>query len=162
MNEKRKARLCDRWKRSLQLLLVDHRKAVASWIDEEAFVAEDTGPGQRQDVLLIVCYSSSPCRPIDEALALRRGALFFQSRDSGCLRQAVERHIDECRITSGCGGAGGGAKALPLSAPRLVDVNMCIDQSGEQSIIATVDYVGMRGKLRSPADGKYLALLHQQ
>ena len=56
------------------MLLIDHREAVTAWIDEEAFVAENTGPGQRQDVLLVVCYSSSPCRPIDEALALGRGA----------------------------------------------------------------------------------------
>ncbi len=89
MHKKGEARLGDGGKRGLQLLLVDHGKAIAAGVDEEALETEDARTCERENVLLIVCDYSAPRGPVDEAFALRRRAFFFERSDRGGLGQAV-------------------------------------------------------------------------
>jgi hypothetical protein len=148
MHQKGEARLGDRGKCGLQLLLVDHGKAVAARIDEEALEAENAGAGQRQNVMLIVRDRSAPRCPIDETFALCCGALLLQG--------------DEVSVAAGCSCSRGRLKALPVGAPGFVDVNVCVHQSRQQGVVAAVvgDCIG--GNLRRPADGEYLSVFHEQ
>ena len=68
MDEKRQAGFGDGGKCGLQLLLVNHREAVAAGIDEETFETAGSSACERQDVSLIVRDCSAPCCPVDQAL----------------------------------------------------------------------------------------------
>jgi hypothetical protein len=62
--------------------------------------------------------------------------------DGGRGWNAVERHVDEQRIST-CGArACGSAKAFPLSSTGLVDVHVGIDQAGKYSEIFEIESLG--------------------
>ncbi len=110
--------------RRLQLLLVDHRKAIAAGIDQEALEPRHAGRSQRQNVLLIVRDRAAPADPVHHALTPRRRALYLERRNRRRLRQTVQRHIHQrCIATRSCG-ACRRVKALPLGASGLVDVDV--------------------------------------
>ena len=132
-------------KGGFELLLVDHGEAVAAGIDEEAFVAEDSGAGEGEDVGLVVGDGSAPGCPVDEAFALRGAALGFEGFDGGGLGEAVEGHVDEGGVASGRSGSGGGAEALPFGAAGLVDVDVGVDEAGEDGVVAAVVDDGVAG-----------------
>ena len=136
-----------------ELLLVDHGEAVAAGIDEEAFVAEDSGVSEREDVGLVVGYGSAPGCPVDEALALRGAALGFEGFDRGGLGEAVEGHVDEGGVASCGSGSGGGAEAFPFGAAGFVDVDVGVDEAGEDGVVAAVVDGGIAGNLGGAADG---------
>jgi len=125
-------------KRGFELLLVDHGEAVAAGVDEEAFVAEDSGAGEREDVGLVVGDRSAPWGPVDEAFVLRCGALLLECGYGCGFGETVERHVDECGVASGSGGAGCGAKAFPFGAAGLVDVNVSVDEAGEDCVMSVI------------------------
>ena len=121
-----------------ELLLVDHGEAVAAGIDEEAFVAENSGAGEREEVLLIVGDRSAPGSPVDEALGLCGSALGFECGYGGGFGEAVEGHVDQGCVASGGSGAGGGAEAFPFGAAGLVDVNVSVDEAGEDGVMRVI------------------------
>ena len=51
---------------------------------------------------------------------------------------AVERHVDQGGDPAGRGGTRRGRKALPLGAPRLIDVYVRIDDAGQDDPIAHI------------------------
>ncbi len=124
--------------RGAELGFVDHGEAFDAGVDEEAFEARNSGGGQCSDVLLVVGDDSAPGGPIDMAFALRGGALLFECGDSRGLGQAIERHVDERGVAAGRRGAGRGLEAFPLGAAGFVDVNVGIDEAGENAVSAEV------------------------
>ncbi len=130
MDEQRQARFSDVGKGCFKLLLIDHGEAVAAGVDEEAFEAANACAGQWEDVRLVVCDCATPGGPVDEALALCGLALGGQGGYGGGLGQAVQGHVDQVGVASGCCCAGGGAEAFPLGAAGLVDVDVGVDEAG--------------------------------
>ena len=74
-------------------------------------------------------------------------ALGFERGDGGGLGQAVERHVDERGEAAGCGGAGGGGEAFPLGAAGLVDVDVGVDEAGQEGVVAEVVAMASRRHL---------------
>ena len=151
MHQQRQAGFRDSRKRTLQLLAVDHGEAIAAGVDQEAFEAGNPGAGQWQQVGLVVRDRAAPGRPVDQALAGCGLAFGLQRGDRRGLRQAVQRHVDQRGVAArGCRPRGG-SKALPLGAAGLVDVDMAVDQAGQQRVLAEVDCVGVGGQIADVA-----------
>lgn len=83
---------------------------------------------------LVIGDCAAPGGPIDEAFALGCGAFGFEGGDGGGLGEAVEGHIDEGGEATGGGGAGSGAEALPVGSAGLVDVDVGVDEAGEDGL----------------------------
>ena len=144
------------------MLLVDHGEAVAAGVNEEAFVAENSGASEGEDVGLVVGHGSAPGGPVDEALALGGAALGFEGFDGGGFGKAVEGHVDEGGVASGGGGAGSGAEAFPLGASGLVDVDVGVDEAGEDGVVAAVVDGGVAGYFGGAADGADAAVFDEE
>ncbi len=80
-------------------------------------------------------------------------ALGFEGFDGGGFGEAVEGHVDEGGVASGGGGAGGGAEAFPFGAAGLVDVDVGVDEAGEDGVVAAVVDGGVAGEFGGAADG---------
>ena len=100
---------------------------------------------------LVVGYGSSPRGPVDEALALGGASLGFEGFDGGGLGEAVEGHVDEGGVASGGGCSGGGAEAFPFGAAGFVDVDVGVDEAGEDGVVAAVVGDGVAGDLGGAA-----------
>ena len=75
---------------------------------------------------------------------MRRLPLCLQGFDSYSFRNAVERHIDYSRHAAGGRGACGRLKPFPIGAPRLVDVNVSIDEARHHHrILAGFNYLAI-------------------
>jgi hypothetical protein len=153
VDEQRQAGLGDGGEGALELFAVDHGEALAAGIDEEALEAGDAGAGEGKDVGLVIGDGSTPCGPVDEALVGGGGALGFEGGDGGGFGEAVEGHVDEGGVASGGGGASGGGEALPLGAAGLVDVDVGVDEAGEDGEGAEVVDGGVGGQVGWVADG---------
>ena len=101
---------------------------------------------------LVVGYGSSPRGPVDEALALGGASLGFEGFDGGGLGEAVEGHVNEGGVASGGGGSGGGAEAFPFGASGFVDVDVGVDEAGEDGVVAAVVDDGAGGEFGGAAD----------
>ena len=64
------------------------------------------------------------------------GLLEAQRAGGGRGRQAIERHVDQRRHPALGGGPGCAGEALPLGAARLVDVDVGVDEAGQQYLLA--------------------------
>ena len=62
----------------------------------------------------------------------------FECGDGGGFGEAVEGHVDEGGVASGGGGACGGAEAFPFGAAGLVDVDVGVDEAGEDGVVGVV------------------------
>ena len=129
------------------MLAVDHGEAVAAGVDEEAFEAGDAGAGERVEVRPGCRRRRRPRRPsrpcTGRAAASR---LSFEGGDGGGLGEAVEGHVDEGGVAAGGGGAGGGGEAFPFGAAGLVDVDVGVDEAGEEGDDAEVVDGGVGGQ----------------
>ena len=120
---------------------VDAIEAFEARLGEEAFEAANTCFRERLEVVGVVAGDSTPCCPVDEALAVSGCALDFESRDRCSRGKAVERHVDQRGVAAGGGGAGGCGEALPLGAAGLVDVDVGVDKAGKERAFARDDVV---------------------
>jgi hypothetical protein len=111
---------------------------------------------------LVVGYGSAPGSPVDEALALCGLALGFEGFDGGGFGEAVERHVDEGGEASGGGGAGGGAEAFPFGASGLVDMDVRVDETGKDGVVAAVAEDGVCWDFGGAADGLDDAIVYQK
>jgi hypothetical protein len=143
-------------------VLVDHGEAVAAGVDEEALVAADACAGQGEDVGLVVGYGSAPRGPVDEALALCGLALGFEGFDGGGLGEAVEGHVDEGGKASGGGCASCGTEALPFGASGLIDVDVSVDEAGEDGVVSAVVEDGVWGEFGAVANGMEDAVFDEE
>ncbi len=79
---------------------------------------------------------STPGYPIHTALAGGRCTFRFERGHRRCFRETIQRHIDQCGVTAGGGGASGGGESFPFRSARFVHVHMRIHQAGQQHQIA--------------------------
>ena len=91
--------------------------------------------------------AAAPGRPVDHALPGGCLALQFQRGDGGGFGQAVQGHVDQRGVAAGGGGARGGGEALPFGAAGLVDVDVGVDQAGENGAVAEVGHLGIGGQV---------------
>ncbi len=78
-------------------------------------------------------------RDVDAGLLLERAHLGAEAFERGGRRHAVERHVDEGGDAARGRRAGRGGEALPLGAARLVDVDVRVDEAGQDAEIARVE-----------------------
>ena len=94
--------------------------------------------GERLDVLLIVGNDSAPGHPVDTSAASGGDTFAFECGDICCGGEAVEGHVDEEGIPAGSSGAGGGVEAFPVGATGVVDVDVGVDEPGEDGVGAEI------------------------
>ncbi len=73
------------------------------------------------------------------------GALGFECGDGRSFWEAVERHVDEGGVASGRCGARGGAEAFPFGAAGFVDVDVRVDEAGEDGVMSVIVAVASSG-----------------
>ena len=78
---------------------------------------------------------AAPEPDVDVAPARPPLALDLERVDVDGRRDAVERHVDDRRDPAGGGRPGRGGEPLPLGAAGLVDVDVGVDQSGDQHLV---------------------------
>ena len=121
-----------------QLLLGDHGETIDPRMDQKALESTHARGGERFDIALIVVNHAAPRRPVDAASALRRRALGLKRSDGSCCRKTIQRHIDQQRESACRRGPGCCFETLPLGPPRIVDMNVGIDQSREDGGVAEI------------------------
>jgi hypothetical protein len=89
-------------------------------------------------------------------------ALGFEGFDGSGLGETVEGHVDEGGEASGGGGAGCGAEAFPFGASGFVDVDVGVDEAGEDGEVGAVVEDGVRGEFGRIADGFDEAIFDQE
>lgn len=160
--EKREACASDMREGGAQLLLGDHCEAVNAGMNEKTFEARDARGREQFDVEGIIGDDTAPRQPIDVTSATRRGALGFESGDVGGGGEAIEGHVDEERVATGGGGARSGLEPFPVRAPGVVDVNVGIDEAGENDGIAEIVRIGVGRDLVGRHDAENAAVFHEE
>lgn len=84
---------------------------------------------------------------IHPTLALRRLDLLLKGSNSGGGRDGVQRHINDGRDASKGSRLSAGIEALPFSAARLIQMDMSINQAGEQNVGGIVGIGRPHGEL---------------
>ena len=121
-----------------QLLLRNHREAVNTGVDQKAFESWHSFGRERFDITLVIVNYTAPRGPVNAASALRSRTLGLKRADRSCCRKTIQRHIDQQCVTA-CGrGPRRCLETLPLAPPRIVNMNMGIDQSWKDSGFAEV------------------------
>ncbi len=94
---------------------------------------------ERQNVLLIVGDGTRPRRPSRRKHSPRAdGALLFECGDGGGLRQTIQGHVDQRGVAACCCGLRSCVESLPLRAPGLVDMDVGVDEAGQERVVAAV------------------------
>src|SRR3989442_9813603 len=78
------------------------RKLINPRMNQKTFEAEDSSLEQWRKVACVARHEPAPETDVDVALITRRRQLRLKTNKSCCGRNAVERHIDECRHTTRC------------------------------------------------------------
>ncbi|GAA3212995.1 hypothetical protein GCM10020256_12830 [Streptomyces thermocoprophilus] len=115
---------------------------------QEGLEAEDAGLVQRAEVLDVVGQGAAPEADVDVGLVPGRLLLDAQVVHGGGGRQGVQGHVHEGGDAAGRRGAGGGPEALPRGAARVVDVDVGVDEAGQQHVVAVVLHAGTGGDVR--------------
>lgn len=71
---------------------------------------------------------------VDPALAVRGTQLLLEVGDGGGGGDGIQRHVDDGGDAAKGRGLGAGIEALPLGAAGLIEVNVRIDEAGEQDM----------------------------
>jgi hypothetical protein len=123
----------------------NHGETVDAGIDQKALEASHSRSRERFDVTLIIVNHPAPCCPVDAASAVRSRPFGAKGSHRSCRRKTVQRHVDQQRVASGSCSSRRGFEALPLCAPRIVDMNVGIDQARKDDRLAEVmDLVSIR------------------
>ena len=123
-------------------------------MDQKTFKSADATLDKRPKLCSIARHNPAPECDIDGAFPLRRLKLFLKSGECRCRRDAVERHIDNCRHAACRGCPRRGQVALPLGATGLVDVNVGVD-------ISRHDH-GIVGIYQRNIDGRIIPLAYRR
>ena len=99
--------------------------------DQETLEARHAGLGERRKLCGVTGHDAAPERVVHGRVAGRRPNLLLQAFDRGRHRDAVQRHVHDRGDASRRGGPRRGLEALPVGAPRLVHVDVCVHGSGE-------------------------------
>ena len=119
----------------LELVLVEEREFLNSGVQQEAFEPEDTGIVQPTQVLEVARDGPTPETHVDMALAKRRVTFDLESLDGAGRGHAVERHVDDGGDPTGRSRAGRRLETLPIGAPWLVDMDVCIYHARQQDLV---------------------------
>ena len=121
-----------------QLLLRHHGEAIDTRTDQKAFEPTHAGGCEGFNVIFIIVDHSAPCRPIHAAFAARGRTLRFKCRDRRGRRKAVQRHIDQQRVSACRRGSCRGFESFPLRTAGIVDVHVRIDKSRKNHRFAEI------------------------
>ena len=135
--------------RGPQAGVVQRRELRDAGVEQEALEADDARLVQRAQLVEVARHGAAPEGDVDRDLALRRLAFHVQRLDGGRRRDRVEGHVDDRGDPAGDRGAGRGGEALPLGAPRLVDVHVAVDQPGQQHLVVGQGDRGRPGRRRT-------------
>ena len=121
-------------------------------VEQEALEAEDPGLVQRRQVGEVAGHGAAPEPDVDAAPGRAATARFASSAATVVVGGiAVERHVHDRGHAARRGRPGRGREPLPLGAARLVDVDVGVDQAGQQHLV-----VGERRRpARRPARASY-------
>lgn len=76
---------------------------------------------------------------INPALSPTRPQLLLKPMKSGSRRNGIQRHVNNSSDTAASSSTGTSPEALPLGTTRLVQVNMSIDETGQEKLGSMVD-----------------------
>ena len=117
---------------------------------QEALEAQHPGAAQRRQVGQVLGHHPTVKADVDPQAALGRGLLGLQRRHRGGGRDRVERHVDDGGDAAGRRRPGRAGEALPLGAPRLVDVHVAVDQPRHHHQVIGVEHRRPRRHLLEP------------
>src|SRR5579864_2294597 len=90
------------------------------------------------NIILVSLYDSTPSGPIHRTFRRSRAPLGLEGNLVRRSWDAIERHVDDCRVPTGRCGLRCRLKSFPAGAARFVDVNMRVHQPGQQRGIPEV------------------------
>ena len=143
----------------LQLVTLQVRELVDAGMQQEALEAEHTVVVQPAEVVDVAGHGTAPEPEVDERLALGDQPLELQGRLVHRGRDRVQRHVDHRGHPTGRRRLGGGGETLPVRPPRLVDVHVGVDQTGDQRlVVGQRDHLGALQPVPVRLDGDDLAV----
>ena len=108
-------------------------------IGEEAFESKGAVIQHRVELGCVAGNRASPKADVDPALPLHRLGFGQERFDGSRWRDAVERHVDQGGHPARRCRPRGGLESLPIRPPRLVDVDVRVDEAGHDDEVAVVD-----------------------
>lgn len=122
-------------------------------INQETLEATNTGVNQTLEIGIISGNDTAIEANIHPALTRGSLDLLVQVGHSGSGRDGIQRHVNHGGDTTKGSSLGAGVEALPLGTARLVQVNVSIDQTGQQYIGRVVGVRCTRGEFRGRNHG---------
>jgi hypothetical protein len=104
-------------------------------MQQEGLETEHTRVVQRTQLRQVPRHRAAPEPDIDVDLRARGRPLALQGGNVDRRWDAVQRHVDQRGDPAERRRTGGRGEALPVGAPRLVDVHMGVDESGQQDLV---------------------------
>src|ERR1700704_1207494 len=147
VNEKWRAEFCKLGHRNAKILFGNMLKFRHARWHEEALEPEHARAMHGPQFTGIAGDDPAPEADVHPAFLARRGALGFERRSCGGCRDAVERHVDQCRDAASGGRACRRLKTFPIGAPRFVDMDMCVHQAGHDDRSSRVIHVRATGQI---------------
>jgi hypothetical protein len=103
-------------------------------VTQETLEATNTCINQAFEVL-IVSWNYATIEPnINPALAPGSFHLDVEVLHGGGRRNSVKRHVDHCSDTTKRSGTGASPEALPFCSPRLVEVDVSVNQTRKENV----------------------------
>ena len=123
-------------------------------MDHEGLHAHDAGVGHAVQLGGVARDQPAPEGGVGVEQAVDRGQLL---RQRGCQghRVAVQGHVDDGGDAPGEGGPGGGLEALPLGAPRLVDVHVAKEVRRLKEAFKLAQKASRAGAAERRSESKY-------
>jgi hypothetical protein len=109
---------------------------------EKALVAQHARLRERRQLIAVAGDHAAPESDINMTPAASGAPLLVEPSRCRRRRDAVERHVHEGRDATGCCGTRRVLKAFPIGAPRIVDVDMRVHESGEHDETPGIDLAG--------------------
>jgi hypothetical protein len=122
-------------------------------VNQEALEATDTLLNKSLELFGIAGDNTTIEANIHPTFTLSSLNLLLQTVHSSGGWDSIERHINHSSDTAKGSSLGAGVEALPFGTARLVQVNMSIDQTGQQHMRRVVGIGSISGELRSRDHG---------
>ena len=110
----------------------------------EGLEADDAPCRELVEAVAVAWDEAAPQRHVDARDARRRGNLGVEGGAVDGGRDRVERHVDRARRAAGRQRGGAGREALPVGAPGLVEVDVGVDDAGQDEQPARVELLARR------------------
>ena len=103
-------------------------------VDQEAFEAAYACSDEGFELVDVAGDDAAVEADVYPALILCCINLFFEAVKSSCGRDGIEGHVDHRCDASRCGSLCAGVEAFPFCATWLIEVDMSVNESGEQDV----------------------------